>query len=123
MPPLRARKVLPYVYLGTLNAFRPRGDALLRPPFMQIEPNWNLSDPRNPATDERYKQGLLGAFRPSPRHAALIEVYDRLGAAAETLKDVDGWPGLMADLTAARDAFKRPSAERSLAEIIRRKCV
>ena len=90
MRALRADGVSVAVYYGTMNCFRWKlengtaqllGDTLLREPFHAIEPNWNLSDPTNPATSGFYKHPARGcractrgAFNVSvsPRHAALV---------------------------------------------------
>ena len=96
MRALRKDGVSVIVYYGTMNCFRQKevnksltgvvlGDTLLRGPFHEIEPNWNLSDPENPAT--RYSSTSAAAVSVSLTRKALplqwlLQASGRLGPGA-----------------------------------------
>ena len=135
MRALRADGVSVVVYYGTMNCFRWNnvngtakllGDTLLRVPFHEIEPHWNLSDPTNPATSGFYKHPAhgcrpctRGAFNVSvsPRHAALVQRFAELSAAAEAQPVAQLWQGVMSDLATIRDGYSNGTAEHTFVDL------
>ena len=98
MRALRKDGVSVIVYYGTMNCFRQKevnksltgavlGDTLLRGPFHEIEPNWNLSDPENPATRYSSTTSAAAAVSVSLTRKALplqwlLQASGRLGPGA-----------------------------------------